>query len=264
MAKKKRKNITAARKGVWIPWYVPKTVFEGGLVNEFDLWRTIKCTCGPSFTVIPKGFRRKDMDRLVELGWIRWDALSRRWYQKPTKEVFPFYANTQKVWHPAHWCAKDCAPVLYNIAVSYLKRVQDPAGTTIRGRRRKVRRLSALNRRSPHLGGVAHSIVTKFLGISTGYSSKLRRGCEANGLCMFTERFRLTAYDCAFHGNVICGDGRHLFDGYCGPWARLASQHVPSPVEVVEFSTCKAMRGTGVKRDLRLVSNFVTGGAYAM
>ena len=263
----KHRKISA--KGFYLPYDAPQKVFKAKRLREFDTLRTIILTCGPSFTKIPKGLRRCHLDQLVEIGWLKYVAPQKRYYQVSLSKIFPRVAGTKLHFHTPEDLERDVRAALFDmdsrfLNVPYLKS-KAPTYRDGESRTRSPKRSKRLNTDSRHIGGIANSIIMERYGISLGYASKLRRLCESEGLGTFTERFRSTKWDTALEGHVF-GDTDYLFDGYCGAWSQLSSSYTPIVAREMKTDYSKDKNGYYMRRktDQREQSNFVTGGAYAM
>lgn len=259
MAKKKRKY-RCARRGFLIPWDAVERIFRLRRFREFDALRHVILTCGASFTEPPEGFKIQDMRLLVSIGWLRWVEGQKRWYQVKLSSIFPRAHGTQRHWHGHELLGKDVRAVLYKLQADYLSRpqavskaLQDRPAT----RRGGVEKTRLLHTESPECGGVAHSLFTKSLGISLGYSAKLRRLCESEGLADFEERVVSTQWDTALEGHVM-GDKRFLFNGYGGAWAQLTSLYKPRILAEMRVDIGEHRHGCRkiFKRDYRQECNF--------
>lgn len=255
------------RRGFWIPYDVPSRLFRDRLWKEFGYLRTIILTCGPSFSRIPTGLKKSNLQRLVEIGWLKHEK--GQWVQIPLDTIFEFVYGTQKHWHGIELLEKDVRAVLYKLDQDYQTRnhkipeAPENQRTETCGGDEKTRQH---HRESLHLGGICHTINMKRMRICKGYSSKLRKLCQANGLAAFEERIKPTKWDTAAEGRAGGADG-HLFDTDNGAWCQYTSLYVPIVPAQMRMHVGKVTKGgwrLRQKRDQRLVSNFVTGGAYAM
>lgn len=257
---------TIGRKGFWLPCDAPQQVFREKRLKEFGTLRTIILTCGPSFATPPRGVQKRHLDRLVNIGWLKY--AHNRWWQVSLAKIFPFTAGTQKHWFGISLLDKDVRAVLYKIDNDYQTRIHTTPQAPKNQRSESCggdEKTRQLDRESKHLGGICHKIKMQRLGISLGYSSKLRRLCRAEGLADFEERFRSTKWDSAAEGRAG-GTLEYLFDGYCGAWTQLTSRYIPLVPAEMRMHKGHTKNGWRIleKKDQRLVSNFVTGGAYAM
>lgn len=206
--------------GFYINWDTPKIVFQNGWIKEFDTLRVIALSCGPSFAKVPKSLTKKKLDRLVEIGWLKW--AHNRWWQVSMKTIFPRSIGSKRHWHNVQMLEIDVRGVLYKMHHDFNQEIQKVPQANVNQRPTKGGR--RLNRESRHLGGSAHSIIMKALGISLGYSAKLRRICEAYGIARFTERFTSTKYDTSVEA-IVYGEKGFFFDTDCGAWQQLTSEY---------------------------------------
>lgn len=248
----------------------PKTIMSSQMWREFDTYRILKLTCGPSFKKIPKGLTKDKINRLVEAGWLKF--AHGRWWQVSIQKLFPMTTGTKKHWHSLDMLQKDVRAVLTKLDHDYLTDIhtapqapKNPRPVERQGGGDEKTR--QLDRGSKHINGIAISIFMLRYGCSKGYVSKLRRLCERNGLAMFEERFRVTKWDTAAEGRAG-GAGEHLFDGYGGAWTQLTSEY--TPCIPAEMRTHVGRVGSDGwlridKVDLREISNFHSKtGPYAM
>lgn len=261
----KRGKISA--KGFYLPYDAPQKVFQDRRMREFDTLRTIILTCGPSFVRVPKGLRRYHLDALVAIGWLKY--AHNRWWQVSLSKIFPFVEGTQKHWHSLDLLQKDARAVLHKFDLDYQTRIHTISQAPKNQRSESCggdEKTRQLNRESKHLGGMSLSTQMERLGISKGYAYKLRKLLTDQGLAVFHQRFRSTKWDTAAEGRAG-GTREYLFDGYCGAWTQLTSLYVPLVPAQMRMHIGKIKKDgwrLREKRDQRLVSNFVTGGAYAM
>ena len=262
----KRRKISA--KGFYLPYDAPQKVFQDRSMREFDTLRTIILTCGPSFVRVQKGLRRYHLDALVAIGWLKYVAPQKMYYQVSISKIFPRVAGTKRHFHTPDDLGRDVRAVLFDMDSRYLivPFLKSKASTNRddENRPRSRKKSKKLNTDSRHIGGTANSIIMERYKISLGYASKLRRLCEREGLGIFNERFRSTQWDTWLEGHIN-GDTDHLFAGYCGAWAQISSSYTPIVVREMKTDYAKDKNGYYMRRkiDQREVSNFVTGGAYS-
>lgn len=235
---------------------------EGRLFQALAL---IRIACGPSFMTLPEGVTKRQANALIKAKWLRKDKVTKRYYQVATDELFTFIQGQDRVFIPAEWGRmKDGDAILYHIMVGNYTKMHNTAAVP-KQEGRKSHENTPPHPRSEHLGGQAHSEVKRITGMSLGKSHYLRRRCEALGLGEFTQRFLQTSHDSAFHGKVIEGDRRHLFDGYRRPMARLTSMY--TPIMGIEFSHVPHWREDRYKTTRahtgREIENFCSGETLA-
>ena len=249
----RKRNI---KKGFEMPWQVALRCLRDRLGDSFRAWAIIKLTCGPSFTRIPEGVTRREINKLVKLKWLRKDNKTKRFYQVATDQLFEFVKGQDAVFFPAEWKGWDGDAVLYYILAKDYIKVHPTAATPMQEAERQP-----LKPCSEHFGGFALSEAKRLTGMSIGKAWNLRQKCTALGLCFFTNRYVSTSHDCAYHGKVIMEDPRHLFDGYRRPMARLTSKL--NSVAEVEFRPFRNGRPTRHKADPRSattgIENFSSG-----
>lgn len=256
-----RRNI---RKGFKMPWQAPRELLSEKMGIMFQAFATIRVSCGPSFTRLPEGVTKRHANLLIKEGWLGKDRATKRYYQIATHKIFKFVEGQERVFIPAEWVRmKDGDAVLYHALVGNYTKVHPTAAAPMQEARKRSKKPH--HTRSEHNGGMAHSEVNRLTGMSVGKSSYLRARCMALGLCHFTQRFVPTSHDCAFHGKVMEGDPRHLFDGHSRPMARLTSRY--TPIMEVEFSRVGRWRrdkkaGTVGEGDHGMF-NFTSGGSKA-
>lgn len=255
-------------QGFWISHETPEFIFANKLQKEFDTLRTIILTCGASFARVPDTLKAHHVNRLVEIGWLKF--AHGRWWQVPLNKILPAMVTGQKKHRISlESLQQDVRALLHKLDNDYLTSIhtapQAPKNQRMAtcGGDEKTRQL---DRGSRHLGGIAISIFMVRYGCSKGYVSKLRRLCERDGLATFDERFRVTKWDTAAEGRAGGAKG-FLFDGYGGAWEQLTSEYKPH-VGAQMRTHIPGFDKNGwrkiEKADQRLVSNFVTGGAYEM
>lgn len=247
--------------GFWIPWDAPGKVIGEGLWREFGHLSIIVLTCGPSFAKVPKGLTKKKLQRLVEIGWLKW--AHNRWWQVKRSDIFPRTAGTKRHWHGAELLGKDARAVLYKMHQDFLQDIQKAPQAKVNQRSARGGRM--LNRGSRHNGGNSHSINMRDLKISLGYSAKLRRICECEGLALFKQRVTSTIYDTVFEAKWVYGEKGYFFQTDCGAWEQLASEYVPLVPGRMSVDRGEYKKGGWrkiQKIDQREISNFVTKGAY--
>ncbi len=259
------------RKGFYITYDTPEKVFRGGLLREFDTLRIIILLCGKSFKKIPKGLRRYHLDRLVEIGWLKYVEAQKTYYQVSITKIFPRVTGTKRHWHSMEDLSKDVRAVLYDMDHCYLKEIHVESEAShnrrdeSRGGVEKTRQKKMPSKDSRHFGELANSIFMQRYGICMGSASKLRRLCEAAGFGIFTERYRVTKWDTALEGHVM-GDKDYLFNGYGGAWVQLASSYTVFNPREMTIDMGRDRNGYARKRkkvDYRDVCNLQESGPYA-
>lgn len=254
---KHKKN---SEKGFELPYNAQREVFARKLVKEFDTWRTIKLTCGPSFSKVPEGLTKRQLDKLVKIGWLKHNQ--GKWWQVPTEAIFPRIEGTKRHWHPASLLKCDPRSVLYRMEMDYLFQVQRKAeaSPSRRGKSRGGHERTARHvKDSVHNLGLAHSLPMATCHISIGYSYKCRKLCEADGLAFFAQRKLKTKWK-TIHEARLAGCRDYLWDTGDGIFVQASSSYHPVFHNPMRYRK----RGIGGKKDQREISNFVTGGAYAM
>ena len=252
------------RRGFEIPWQVSQDCLRDRLGDEFRALAIIKIECGPSFTVLPEGVTKRQVNKLIKRRWLRKDKKTNRYYQVATDHLFEFIDGQDAVFFPAEWRGLDGDAVLYYILARDYTKIHPTAAAPMQ---ETPKGATTLNPRSEHFGGFALTEARRLTGMSVGKAWYLRQRCTELGLCYFEGRYAPTTHDCAFHGKVIMEDKRHLFDGYQRPMARLTSRlHPVAPLEFRVFRKRKSSRHRANPRSETLgIENFSsgTGGSLA-
>lgn len=133
-------------------------------------------------------YSKKDLAKLLALNLIGVSPKTGVMWQRSWPEIhrilgikaISFYEVTHTVLDKYSY-----ADIAYSAALQYMFRLQED-GRTLHGKPSKKKRVHM--HPSVHIGGIAHSLLMKFFGMSLGWSQKRRKSCHARGLVKFTRR----------------------------------------------------------------------------